>query len=240
MRSISLIISFVLLLIFTPAGSFSQGKAGLIPVDFYGDTIEIFLDPSFNVSVVSPLSESSVQSFYLAINSGNYQPVIHALLSYKEQHHLDDWLYYQLIRSTVERVSPKAVNYKRYTLYKWFLLAKSGYAATISIRNERLLLYVQSDEEVFNIPCHMQNGKQYVCLNYHDYGTIDFDKEKFTGLNVYVPEAQKAFSYKVTGLPDFKPQNYTVKELQFDYYQTGYHFKVILNKQVKKSLIIIL
>lgn len=192
------------------------------------------LDSSFNVSVSPLLSDISVRSFYSGINSSNYLPLVNTLLSYKEKYRLDDWLYYQLIRSIAERVSPKAVNYQRYTLYKWFLLAKSGYATTVSIRNDKLLFYVQSNEEVFNIPCHFQYGKQYVCLNYHDYGNIDFNKEKFTGVNIYIPEARKAFSYKVTHLPDFKPANYAVKELQFDYYQTEYHFKVMLNKQVKK------
>jgi len=234
LKLISLIISIVLLFLFTAADSYSQSKTGIISVDFYGDTIEIPLDSSFSVPVSPLLSESSVESFYTSVNSSNYNPVINTLFSYKQQHRLDDWLYYQLIRSTAERVSPKAVNYHRYTLYKWFLLAKSGYAATISIRNDRMLLYVQSDDEVFNIPCHTQNGKQYVCLNYHDYGKIDFDKEKFTIVHISVPEAQKAFSYKVTRLPDFKLKNYAVKELQFDYYQTEYHFKLMLNKQVKK------
>ncbi|HEX8278252.1 MAG TPA: hypothetical protein VF540_06135 [Segetibacter sp.] len=234
MKSRSLIISLVFLLSFKPAGTFSQGVAGLISVDFYGDTIEMPLDSTFKVPNILHLSDSLVQSFYKRVNNSKYLPIINALVSYKEQHGLNDWLYYQLIRSTAEQVSPKAANYQRYTLYKWFLLAKSGYATTISIRNDRLLLYVQSDEDVFNIPCHNQNGKQYVCLNYHDYGNIDFDKEKFTGLNIYIPEAKGAFSYKVTRLPDFKAENYTVKELQFDYYQTEYHFKVMLNKQVKK------
>lgn len=234
MKLISFIIFFVLLLRFTPAVSFSQDKDRVIAVDFYGDTMKMPLDSSFSVPVSPHLSDSSVLSFYTGLNSSKWLPVINTLLSYKEQHGLDDWLYYQLIRSIAERVSPKAENYQRYTLYKWFLLAKSGYATTISIRSDRLLLYVQSDEDVFNIPCHLENGKQYVCLNYHDYGKIDFDKEKFTGLNINIPEAQKAFSYKVTKLPNFKSENYAVKELQFDYYQTEYHFKVMLNKQVKK------
>lgn len=211
-----------------------QNKTAFVSVNFYGDTIKMTVDPSFDVAVSPKLSDSSVHRFYTSINSSNYKPVIDAITTYKLNHQLDDWLYYQLIRSTAERLSPKAVNYQRYTLYKWFLLAKSGYVTSISIRNERLLLYVQSDEDVYNIPCHMQNGKQYVCLNYHDYGHIDFDKEKFLPVNILVPEAQKSFSYKVTKLPDFKPENYALKNLQFDYYQTEYHFKVVLNKQLKK------
>lgn len=234
MKSIRFIISLLILFGLAPASSFGQDKTGFIPVDFYGDTLEIPSDPSFTAGITPPLSDSAVQLFYFKLNNSDYLPLINTLLSYKEQHRLDDWLYYQLIRSTAERLSPKASNYQRYTLYKWFLLTKSGYATTVSMRNDRLLLYVQSNEDVFNIPCRMQNGKQYVCLNYHDYGDIDFDKEKFTRLNLDIPESKKTFSYKVTRLPDFKPQNYVVKELRFDYYQTEYHFKLMLNRQVRK------
>ncbi len=173
-------------------------------------------------------------SFYTVLNSGNYLLTINALLQYKEQHKLDDWLFYQLIRNTAEAISPKAKNYQQYTLYKWFLLSKSGYGTILSIKNEKLLFYVQSDELIFNIPYLLRDGKQYVCLNYHDYGSIDFEKEKFSKVNFFIPEAQNSFSYKVTKLPDFAQQNYSVKYLQFDYYKDAYHFEVLLNKQVQK------
>ncbi|MEJ7680264.1 MAG: hypothetical protein WKG06_20900 [Segetibacter sp.] len=212
----------------------AKSKTEIVPVNFYGDTIEIPASSSFRMPVYTQLSDSSVQSFYTQLNSSNYQSVINKLLRYKEHHQLNDWLYYQLIRSTAERISPKSINYQRYTLYKWFLLTKSGYASTISINNDRVLLYVQSDDNVFNIPCHLKDGKQYVCLNYHDFHTIDFDKEKFTSLNIDVPEAKKAFSYKVNNLPDFKPENYSVKEIQFNYYQTEYHFKGDAEQSDKK------
>lgn len=210
-----------------------QSNPAVVSIDFYGDTVEIPVSRSVCLPAYSPLSDTSVQSFYTRLNNGNYEPVINALLNYKNHYQLDDWLYYQLIRSTAERISPKSENYQRYTLYKWFLLVKSGYASFISIHDNKLLLYVQSDDEVFNIPCRLKDGKQYVCLNYHDYHFIDFDIEKFTAVNTFLPDAKKTFSYKVNRLPLFKPENYAVKELQFDYYQTEYHFKIMLNKQIK-------
>lgn len=230
----TIIILFIMLFTGLQQAGFAQASIENKRFDFYGDTIEIGLSSSAVVHFDSPLSERSVLSFYNTINSAHYHSITDTLLAYKNQHHLDDWLYYQLIRSTAELISPKAVNYQRYTLYKWFLLGKSGYATSISISDKKLLLYVQSDEEVFNIPYHLKDGKQYVCMNYHDYEEIDFDKEKFSSLNITIPEAQNPFSYKITRLPEFKPQSYTEKDLQFDYYQTEYHFKIMLNKQVKK------
>lgn len=227
------ILSFVLALGIGSITCYSQSNESTIRFDFYGDTIVFPFDKSSLVNFPGPLSASSVQEFYGSITQTEYQPIVKAILSYKEQHKPDDWLFYQLIRKTAQQLSPKAENYQRYTLYKWFFLSKSGYDATLAIANDRLLFYVQSDENIYNIPFRVRDGKQYVCLNYHDYGTIDFEKEKFSEVTLRTPEAQKAFSYKITQLPGFKPGDYLEKDLTFNYYQTDYHFKVKLNPQVK-------
>jgi hypothetical protein len=93
---------------------------------------------------------------------------------------------------------------------------------------------VQSDETIYDIPYHTKDGKQFVCLNYHDYGAnINFGSSPFSEVQITIPEAQKAFSYKITRLPEFKPQDYLEKDLLFSIYQNEYHFKVKLNPQVQ-------
>ncbi len=218
------------MLCFSSTVLYSQQK---ISFDFYGDSIVLDTDASINVEFPHQLSSAAVKEFYTSFNTANYQPLVNALLVYKSKYQLNDWLYYQLIRATAQQLSPKAANYSRYTLYKWFLLCKSGYDATVSVRNDRLLFYVQCDENIYDIPYHLKNGKQYVCLNYHDYGLIDFEKEKFLETSIVIPEAIKPFSYKVTQMPDFKPENYTTKNIQFNYYQQEYHFKIMVNPQVQ-------
>ena len=118
-------------------------------------------------------------------------------------------MYYQLIRKTAQTISPKADNYNRYTLYKWYFLTKSGYDAILSIAGNQILFYVRSEENIYNIPYRIKDGKQYVCLNYHDYGSnIDFEKIKFSEVGLEVPEAWNSFSYKLTQLPKFKQDDY--------------------------------
>lgn len=228
-----LILSLVVLSI-TPLVSLPQSNAPNVRFDFYGNTIELQLDSSSFVDFKGPLSAQSIYSFYKKISATDYTPVIKTLISYKEQHQLDDWLFYQLIRKTAQNISPKAENYQRYTLYKWFLLTKSGYDATLSISGDQLLFYVHSNENIYNIPYRIRDGKQYVCLNYHDYGgNIDFENHKFTEVVMHVPEAQNAFSYKVTQLPSFRPDDYMEKDIRFNYNQNDYQFKVKLNPQIQ-------
>ena len=203
-------------------------------LSFYGDTIDLPYQPSAFIDYTSPLSEVSIKNFYEQISNADFEPVVAALLQYKNQNKPDDWMYYQLIRKTAQTISPKADNYNRYTLYKWYFLTKSGYDAILSIAGNQILFYVRSEENIYNIPYRIKDGKQYVCLNYHDYGSnIDFEKIKFSEVSLEVPEARNSFSYKLTQLPKFKQDDYQEKQLQFTYNENEYRFKVKLNPQVQ-------
>ncbi len=232
-----ILLSFILF-IFTPILLFSQQEKQNISFDFYGDTIEFALTDAARVPFNDSLSKKSVLSFYERMISTDYQPVVTAILNYKHRHNPDDWVYYQLIRKTAQSMSPKAENYFRYTLYKWFLLSSSGYDATLNIIGNKLLFYVQSDEDIYDIPFFHRDGKKYICLNYHDYNyNIDFERNKMFNVPVSIQGAENKFSYRLTQLPDFLPESYYEKELQFDYHDVNYHFKVQLNADVKKMFI---
>lgn len=232
-----IILSFLFCTWAFPTVSFAQGHVSTIRFDFYGDDIVLEFDTAMFIGFAGPLSEKSILTFNTRISNTRYRPVIQSLLGYKEKYRLDDWLFYQLVRKTAQQVSPKAENYHRYTLYKWFLLSRSGYDAILSINNDRILFYVQSNENIYNIPNRIKNGKQYVCLNYHDYGIIDFDKDYFNEVVIPLPEAAKGFSYKVTHLPNFRPGDYLEKDIRFNYNQHDYYFKVKLNPEIKSLFI---
>lgn len=201
--------------------------------EFYNGTFNFELDASSDIAFSSQLSSPAIQDFYNKLNRSNYQSVLKALQAYKEEYQLNDWIYYQLIRKTAERISPKSENYHRYTLYKWFFLSKSGYDARLSIGNNLLIFYVRNDENINDIPFYSIDGNKYMCLNYHDYGRVDFEKDKVFPVEVDIPEARQAFSYKVTRMPDFKPESYKEKDLMFNYRQKSYHFQVKLNPEVE-------
>lgn len=224
---------FIWSLVLSTLPAYSGEPAGSLKFDFFGDSIELPADRSVMISFDAVPSKETVQAFYDSMNTGHYQQVVAALLKFKTDHKLNDWLYYQLIRKTAQQFSPKAENYPRYTLYKWFLLAKSGYDATLAVSNGQILFYVRSDENIYDIPYYMHDGKQYVCLNKHDYNNINFEKDGIFPIELKVAEAQTAFSYKVTQMPDFAADEYAEKDLQFNYNNKLYHFKVMVNPQVQ-------
>jgi hypothetical protein len=216
----------------------SNAAANNIQFDFCGEPI-VF---DFNQKVVptDPVlsNEASITAFYQSLNSTDYDPIIKALVAYKEKFKPDDWLYYQLIRKAAQHISPKTADYHRYTLYKWYFLTRAGYDALLATSGNYILFYIRCDENTYNIPNRVVNGKQYVCLNYHDYGNnIDFQKNKFDIIDLGVPDARNNFSYKITHLPEFRSSDYKEKDLYFNYNENEYHYKVKLNNQVQSLFI---
>jgi hypothetical protein len=216
--------------------SFAYARADeqRICFEFYNGTFNSQIDKALILDVPLPLSNSSVKSFYNQINSGNCRPFIDSLIAYKNRYQLNDWLYYQLIRKTAQQISPKADNYGRYTLYKWFLLAKSGYDARLAITGDnKVIFYVLNDEDISDIPSFEVNGQKYMCLNYHDYARADINLHPPVPVMIAIPEAKKAFSYKVTRMPEFNAADYQEKELQFTYHHKVYYFNIKLNPEVE-------
>ena len=202
---------------------------------FYKDSVVLPIDGKQAISFThQSLSPSSIQAFYDSALCRPYQSLIAALATYKNDKHLDDWLYYQLIRKTAQQISPKQAHFNTYTLYKWFLLNQSGYDARLVICDTDLLLYVQSDDHVYDIPFFMQHNKQYVCLNYHDFGSkIDFEQLHPYAVQIPIPKANQAFSYRVQLLPEFKEEEYTEKQLRFSYKNKEYSFKLRVNTEIR-------
>lgn len=231
-RSSILILALIAFLV--PFQSGAQNKALPIHLDFFGDPVDLNIDPSIQIPVDVSLNKTAVFSFYDKINSANFQPLVNELLKYRDLYQLDDWIYYQLIRNVAQQISPKKENYYRYTFYKWFLMKKSGYDVTLKIHDEKLLFYIRSDEMIYNLPYFMRDNKQFVCLNYHDYGScIDFENEKFSEVQITDGDIKRSFSYKVKHLPVFHPADYQEKEIKFSLNDNEYDFKVKLNPQIK-------
>ncbi len=209
------------------------GQLKHLRVEIFGDTLFLTADESMLLPFDGTLNYKELQHFHRAITNTHYQPLINGLLQYRKVHNLNDWLYYQLVRHTAQQLAPKAENYYRYTLYKWFLMVKSGYDATLNIYNDQLLFYIYSDDEVLGIPLYTMGGKQYVCLNIHDYirGYNEFSETVYQ-VKIKEPQATQAFSYKVTQLPEFCPTAYSEKAVFFPFRKKEYEFSVKINEQV--------
>jgi hypothetical protein len=235
MRSQISIFLFLALLLTVPVQSRSENHTQTnISFDFCGNTISLTLDPT----MIRPLGEArdlqSITEFCQGLLSSRHGDFSKEFIAYREKLGMADWLFYQFIRRTAQQISPKANDYYRYTLYKWFLLHLSGYEPALRLSSAKLLFYVQSDENIYNIPFYVKEGKQFVCLNYHDYGNhVEFDKESFEEVMVAKAPGCRSFSYRISRLPDFKTSQYQEKDIAFNYNEQTYHFRIRLNSEIR-------
>ncbi|MES2265962.1 MAG: hypothetical protein V4520_04340 [Bacteroidota bacterium] len=215
--------------------AYAKGQGREVRVDFYKDPFTVKVDQSVVVDLPIQLNANILKNNYSRVNEAKYQPIIDSLLAYKQEHQLNDWLYYQLIRRVAQQISPKEINYGSYTFYKWFMLNKSGFDARLALAHQKVIFYVYNNEDISDIPYFMVDGKQFVCLNYHDYARADLNDDPPVPVNIPIAEATKAFSYKVTMMPDFKPEHDVEKQMSFEYDRKQYHFKVKLNTDQQKA-----
>jgi len=223
-----------ILLNFLCISSAGQPLSLQLQVGYFGDTLNIATNTGIQVQLQRPVNEQAIKKFYADINQTDYHSLVNSIISYKNAEKLDDWLFYQLIRRTAQQLSPKLVDYERYTLYKWFLLAKCGYNSQLAFAKDKLLFYVQSDDNIYDIPLFKIDGKQFVCLNIHDFAKVNFEEDQLLKVDISIPEAVNVFSYRVKQLPDFKTNQYHNKELVFNYHDIEYRYNVKLNLQMNK------
>lgn len=227
MKSRLIILTFLFLVVH---GEMYSQK--IMKLEYFGNEISLFYSPTLNVPFDENLSEQSIAAFERQLNLADYQELVSDLKKYRQDNKLDDWLFYQLIRRTAQKLSPKQENYNRYTLFKWFLLTKSGYDATLKLANNQLLFYVQCEENIYNIPNYVTDNKKYVCLNYHDYAEVNFEKYKFEEIKCTI-KGGAPFSYKVTHIPEFNGTTVSEKAIRFDFYDRSYDFNVKYNPNIK-------
>lgn len=215
-------------------GAITSVKAQLYSFDFYDGTFNFSVDTLLQRNFSGQLSANHIKQYYQQLESAYSDDLIAALQNYRKQHQLNDWLYYQLIRKTAEQLSPKAKNYHSYTLYKWYLMVKSGYDARIAIGDNQIIFYVKCDEDISDIPYFMADGNKYMCLNYHDYQKLFKKADTYLPVKIEVAGAKNDFSYKVTKMPEFKPEDYQEKQIAFNYKHKAYHFNVKVNTEVSR------
>jgi hypothetical protein len=208
-----------------------------IEFDFCGHAIELPVHPSMILELGADRKATTIREFCQALLASVHADLGSRLSGYREQLQMDDWLFYQLIRRTAQQLSPKAADYHRYTLYKWFLLKITGYQPLLRVSREKILFYVNSDEQVYNIPLYLREQRQFVCLNYHDYGNdVSFQDENFEEVFMESEET-RSFSYRISRLPEFRDGDYEEKELGFTYHDKEYRFRIKLNPQIKNIFV---
>lgn len=205
----------------------------MVNIEYLGDTITLSVRKEMYVKMAEVITDQEVSLFQQQLDDAQFNQCAEAILKYRDEKKLDDWMYYQLIRRVSYHFCPKSTHYGYYTLYKWYLMGHSGYETTLSMNEEQLLFYVKCTENVYGIPFFSRDEKRFICLNMHDFGHELLPNLATHEVSARIKEGQKAFSYKIQQIPNIKSADIVEKELSFSHLGKTYRIQVKLNPQVK-------
>ena len=205
-------------------------------IDFMGDTLQF--SPKKAVLIASPYKyeEQSIVEIREKLNEAGCREIIHQIKEIVQRKELCDWFTYQLVRQAANMIIPKNTDYLAYTTTKWFLMNQLGFSAAMALSKNGVLLYIKSNDQIYNIPTKIIDGSPYVCFNYHDY---NYTTEKIIDQTIVreLNENSKAFSFTVPRLPTSNPQHYVEKELAFEYENQEEKIKIKVDSSLRNFFI---
>ena len=202
-------------------------------IDFWGDTINFTTKNEISTKTPFPYNEASIIEIQQKLASAGALEIVAEIRKVIEKKELCNWLVYQLIRKTSNQLIGKNTDYLGYTVTKWFLLQQLGFDPLLIVSKDRVLLYVNSNDVVYNIPYRIIENKQFICLNYHDYGYTSKDEKE--EMIFRAPNLNAAnFTFKITNLPALAERQYVDRELTFEYGNQKEHINIKLNTSLKK------
>lgn len=139
--------------------------ASTITVDFYSEKISISYDSKFVSTYSQRLDkEPDVVAFYKELEKRPYQSLLTSLKKAKQQYALNDWLYYQLLEKSLDKIC-RSRSDRFQGVASWFLMAKSGYDARATFTRSDFYVNVATNEEVFESPMFEIKGESFANLS---------------------------------------------------------------------------
>lgn len=226
------ILFFLCLLLYLDCYSNSLTNKDTLAVNFLSSEYTFVLEKNSLKASIQQLSDN--KSSAKELPTALLQPAVEKINVLQKELKLADWLVYQLIRRVAEQINSKYEDYTQYTLTKYVLLTAVGFEPVIYTSKEKILLYVKSSDTIYNLPNKRINGKQYVCLNYHDYKfQINFQLEKFYKQFENLEKEGRDFLYSITYLPSFQKSSYFEKTISFNYKNKLETFHVPVNTEMQ-------
>ena len=201
-----------------------------------GDTLIFKPNKEIAIKGHAPYNEQSILYIRTQLIDAGTEDVVQQIKNITQKRDLNDWFTYQLVRKAANMIIPKSTDYLGYTTTKWYLMNQLGFNTTLALSKNEVLLYVQSNDQIYNLPGKLINGVQYICLNYHDYNYTTENIIDQTILSEMSNES-KPFSFGISKLPASNPQNYVEKELAFEYGNKEEKIKIHLDSTIRNYFI---
>ena len=198
--------------------------------DYYNEAVLIEYDRSMLDVAAPDMSERGITRCYQALERTNYQPLLNVLLYEKSRLQLNDWLYYDLMRRSVQRAMPTAGRLQQ-QITCWLLLSESGYDARMTYDKRDAYLNIYTTEQIYESPMFRDGDKLYVNLS-----ALHTDTGKRSGslygVDFRPNSSGQPFSFSLATLPAFSPKPVT-KTISFQYKGEQYDLDITSDRNLR-------
>lgn len=174
-----------------------------ISISFYSEQLQLEYDPAFFLDREVPVEEHRMVQYFQDLQETNYQPFLQQLKQLKARHKLNDWLYFELLKKSIEPFFSNPETVAR-ELTAWFLLSASGFDVRLTYYGPKVYLYIFTKDELYEVPMIEEEGKTFASLS-----SLAGKKADNTALYLlnFVPNPKgRAFSFLLRQLPDLRPE----------------------------------
>jgi hypothetical protein len=202
-----------------------------VEINYFFEKIEVAYSSSMYLPFKGELNEQAFFKFYQDLSARKYHVLLGNLFYHKKNLGLNDWLYYQLIRKSVQAIFPKENN-TYHTLFSWFILSKSGYIAEINYTEGEVRLVVYSDEKIFEA-AYREHEKGWMI----DLSSLEkqleyrlISNQKIDIFSIFA--TGKPFSFRLNKLPNFTAPDIVSKQLPFVHDNKSYNLDIDIDKNM--------
>ncbi|MBK7872260.1 MAG: hypothetical protein IPJ74_17090 [Saprospiraceae bacterium] len=204
-----------------------------IAVAFFSENITIGYNTDMLAATCSAIDEKGIVQFYRQLESKDYRTLLNDLNQKKTELQLNDWLCYVLMRNSVKQIFQKKSRSEQ-ELICWFLLSQMGFDTRLTYLDQRVYVYVHSQDEVFEIPMIEDKDRNFVNLTNSD-SSAPGKQEALYLLNFKAQPKGNAFSFYLKTLPKLSPQ-LNKKLIKFKYANQPIQLEVEYDKAMVEMM----
>jgi hypothetical protein len=148
-----------------PTGGTSSGSAANreTSLSFFGTTTTVPYGDALRPQLSGAPTQSSIQSFWKQMAEAPHEATLEALQERRRTLQLSDWGYYRYLRTLSGRLYDASATNER-TLWTWFMLMKSGYAARVGYSDASVVLMLPIDALLYDRPQMRIDGQRYYLM----------------------------------------------------------------------------
>lgn len=201
-------------------------------LSFYSETVRIAYEQPLSEVLAPRIKEHALRQFYLHAKAQPPSTLLHSLQKAKRTLRLNDWLYYELMQKALKQLLPQQDD-NSIVLWSWVLLSQAGYDTRLAYLEEKVFLYVYTQDQVYEAPVIEDGGRNFVNLTEVKAGRRE--QRALYLLSLPQKEDGHTFSFHLKELPLLRPQ-LEQRQLRFPYRDQWYEFTVSVDRNIAQYL----